>query len=133
MRSVCALLAVVLSLLFAACGEGVRPVLGELVVDSVTGDAIHCHVEVVDGVPDDYAFYYATTKSEVEKNNASRVRGTWDAAVLSAGIEGLRPNTTYYIRAYAMNLYGRVYTATISTRTLPREPMMDDNEYPTID
>jgi len=133
MKGICRLLAVALPLLFTACGEGVRPVLGELVVDSVTSDAVHCHVEVLDGVPDGYAFYYATTKSEVEKGNAAWVRGTYDAAVLSAGIEGLRPNTTYYIRAYAINLYGRTYTATIATRTLPRIPMMDDNDYPTIE
>lgn len=133
MKCVCGVLAAVSALLFTACDEGERPVLGELVVDSVGSDAVYCHVAVMEGTPVDYAFCYATTKSGVEKSDAASVRGEYGDAALSAVVSDLKPNTTYYIRAYAMNFYGRTYTETVSVRTLPRVPTMDDNDYPTID
>lgn len=120
-------------MLFTACEKGERPVLGELVVDSVAFDAIYCHVDVAEGAPDDYAFYYATTKGVVESNKATYVEGDYREGMLCAAIEGLKPNTVYYIRAYAMNSNGRTYTETISEKTQARFPEMDDNDFPAVD
>ncbi|MBR4312101.1 MAG: fibronectin type III domain-containing protein [Bacteroidaceae bacterium] len=107
--------------------------LGPLVVDSTTSDAIHCSVEVAGGIPIDYGFYYATSKDAAEKITAPKVKGTYDLIQVNASLEGLESNTTYYIRAYAMNMRGRVYTETIEAKTLTRMPEANDNQYPDIE
>lgn len=120
-------------MLFTACEEEAQTVLGELKVEPTTCNTISCQVEVVDGMPDECLFYYATTKKAAEKNKAENVKGVYDGAVVNATIENLKPNTTYYIRACAMNGFGRTSTETVSAKTPPRIPAMDDNNYPTID
>ena len=72
-------------------------------------------------------------KKAAEKNRAENVKGVYDGAVVNATIENLKPNTTYYIRACAMNGFGRTSTETVSAKTPPRIPAMDDNNFPTID
>ena len=121
-----------LALLLTACNKGERPVLGDLVIDSVTCDAIHCHAEVIDHIPDYCAFCYGTTQSEAEKKHSknNQVTGTCSATLIKGTVDKLKPNTTYYIRAYAMNSNGRTYTETIATTTLPSVPAMDDNLFP---
>ena len=122
-----------LAVLFVACEKGEQPVLGGFVIDSMTYNTVYCHVEVIEGEPDDCVFYYATSKKEAEKNNAANVKGVCDGTICNGTIGDLNPNTTYYIRACAMNSYGRTYTTTISTKTPPRIPAIEDNDYPTID
>ena len=133
MRGMCGGLIVASALLLTACDKGVSPVLGELVCDSVTCNAAFCHVEVVEGVPDDYTFYYATTKSGAEKNSAASVKGTYSESIVYGVVDGLPPNTTYHIRVCAMNGHGRANTETIEVKTAARVPVLDDNNYPTID
>lgn len=106
--------------------------LGELVVDEVTGDAIYCHVAVSGMAPDDYGFYYATSKSDVEKNDATKVPGTYSQEAVIGVIEGLKPYTTYYIKAYAMNMFGRRTTQTVAVTTQFGVPGAGDNEFPDI-
>ena len=129
----CGILAMAANLLITACSKGESPILSELIIDGVTHEAIHCHVDISEGKVDDHAFFYATTKMDVEKSSANKEKGTHSATNLEATISGLNPNTTYYLRAYAINNHGRTYTATISTRTLPRVPTLEDNDYPIID
>lgn len=126
-------MAVSFIMLFVACEEGEQTVLGELKIDSTTCNTISCHVEVVEGMPDECLFYYATTKKAAEKNRADYVKGVYDGAVVNGTIDKLKPNTTYYIRACAINGFGRTSTETVSTKTPPRVPAMGDNNYPTID
>ena len=119
--------------LFSCKAEEQTLTLGPLVVDNITSDAIHCSVEVTGGIPIDYGFYYATSKAEAEKITAKKVKGIYDFIQFNASLEGLESNTTYYIRAYAMNMRGRVYTETIEVKTLTRMPEANDNQYPDID
>ena len=129
----CCILAIVSNLLMTSCNKGEAPVLSELKIDSITHNSIHCHVDVINGNIDDHAFYYATTKNNAENSNAISEKGFHNEKTLEATIKGLESNTTYYLRAYAINNYGRTYTTTISTRTLPRVPTIEDNNYPSID
>ncbi len=108
-------------------------ILGPLVVEGTTSDAIHCSVEVIGGIPIDYGFYYATSTDKVEKLTANKIKGTYDFTNINGNFEGLKANTTYYIRAYAMNMRGRIYTETIEAKTLPRMPEANDNQYPDIE
>lgn len=120
------------TLFLVACNTEEPPTLGTLIVNDVTSDVIQCCVAVSDATPDDYGFYYATSKSEAEKATANKVKGTYNSNYINGSIERLTPNTVYYIRAYAMNVSGRVYTKTIEVRTLPRTPQSNDNKYPDI-
>ena len=129
----CGILVIASNLLMTSCSKGEGPVLSELTIDSITHNTIHCHVDVINGNVDDHAFFYATTKKNAENSNADSEKGVYNATTLGATIKGLESNTTYYLRAYAINNYGRTYTTTISTRTLPRVPAIEDNNYPTID
>lgn len=106
--------------------------LGEIVVDEVTDNAIRCHVAVSGMAPDVYGFYYATSKSGVESSDAWQVEGVCYQETIVGVIEGLRPYTTYYIRAYAMNMFGRKTTQTIAVTTQFGVPGPDDNIYPDI-
>lgn len=133
MKNLCRACVAVMAMLIVSCAQKVPPVLGELMIDSVTSDKVCCHVEVNGEGILDVAFNYATTKSAAEKNHASKVQGTYDVTTINGEIGGLKPNTTYYIRAYAMNSYGRTYTEIVSVKTMPQIPAMDDNEHPTVD
>lgn len=117
--------------LFSCEGEE-KPQLGTLIIEHVTHDAISCQVEVLGGEVVDYGFYYATTKEAAERSGAPKERGTQSGGVLKATIGGLKANTTYYIRAYGMNSGGRTSTETRSVKTTSRTPMVDDNDYPTM-
>lgn len=130
LRGVCV---TVVAVLLASCEQGRPPVLGELIIDSVTFDKVCCHVAVINGMPLEVAFNYGTTKNAAEKNYASKVKGTYDGTTICGEIGELKPNTTYYIRAYAMNSNGRTYTPTVSVKTLSKVPSIDDNEHPKVD
>ena len=129
----CGLWMAVSVILFAACEKGEQPLLGELVIDGMTYNTVYCHVEVIGGEPDECTFYYATSKKEAEKNKTSKVKGVFDGSVYNGTLGDLNPNTTYYIRACAINSNGRTNTTTVSTKTPPRVPAIGDNDYPTID
>ncbi len=119
-------------LLLFSCEREEKPRLGTLIIEHVTHDAISCQVEVLGGEVIDYGFYHATTKEAAEKSGAPKEKGTRSGGVLKATIGGLKANTTYYIRAYGMNSSGRTYTETLSVKTTSRTPMVDDNDYPTM-
>lgn len=120
------------TVLLFACELEEPLTLGKLVVDEVTGNAIHCHVDVSGTVPDDYGFYYATSKDEVLSVKAGKVEGTYSEGVISGVIERLAPYTTYYISAYAMNTSGRRTTQIVAVTTPFGMPAPDDNVYPDI-
>lgn len=120
------------TMLLGACELEEPLVLGELVIDEVTGTAICCHVAVSGMAPDDCGFYYATSKSEAEKSDAKRVEAIYSQQAMSGVIQGLLPHTTYYIRAYAMNMFGRKTTQTVAVTTQYGVPGPDDNVYPDI-
>ena len=127
------LLFVLLVPLLAACDAEELVTLGTLEVDETTGDAIHCHFEVSGDMPMDCGFYYATTKVGVESWTASKVRGRYGLREVQGVIEGLNPNTTYFVRGYVMTVRGRVCTETLPVKTTLRTPQADDNKYPDID
>lgn len=121
------------ALSFIACDVEEPLALGELVVDAVTGDAIYCHVDISGAAPDDCGFYYATSANDVEKSVAEKVKGAYASGAFLGVIKDLEPYTTYYIRAYAMNVRGREYTNTIAVKTSFVLPESDDNVYPDIE
>lgn len=127
------LLVVLVAPLLAACDTEELVTLGALEVDEATSDAIHCHFEVSGDLPFDCGFYYATTKVGAESRTASKVQGSYGLQNVHGLIEGLNPNTTYFVRGYVMTVRGRVYTETLPVKTNLRTPQGDDNRYPDID
>ena len=113
-----------LALSLFACDIEEPLALGTLTVTDITASSIHCSVSINNQMPSICGFYYSTSKSDVEKKIADSINGI---------IEGLKPNTTYYIRAHAMNFSGKTYTEVVAVKTLTRTPESDDNIYPDID
>ena len=73
-------------------------------------------------------------KMTLKKKIAESIDGImYGVEEFSGIIEDLRPNTTYYIRAYAMNFSGRTYSEIVAVKTLTRTPESNDNVYPDID
>ena len=128
------LLPIALATLFLfACNTEEPLMLSTPIVSKTTDNTIHCSVRVDGAIPIDCGFYYATSKEEAEKISANKVRGTYLLNEISGVIEGLSPNTTYYIRGYAMNVRGKTYSETIEIKTYTRTPDANDNEYPSIE
>lgn len=123
-----------MALSFHACDIEEPLALGTLMVTDITGNSIHCSVSINSQMPSICGFYYSTSKSDVEKNIADNISGIMYGVDEFGGIiEGLQPNTTYYIKAHAMNFSGRAYTEIVAVKTLTRTPESDDNIYPGID
>ncbi len=112
-------------------GVGELPVLGTVVVDEVTTDAIVCHVEVTEGDVVDCGFYYGTSKVNVANGKADKVMGNYSASVIQGEITGLAPNKEYYIMAYGVNAAGTGVTELVKAKTLSCTPSVDDNKHPT--
>lgn len=125
------LIAVIL-LTVGSCTTEVAPVLTATFVDSVAVDAVYCHTTVTEGSVDDCGFYYGTSKNSVSNNKSEKVAATHSASVISGVITGLTPNTTYYVKGYAMNERGKTSTEMISVKTLTRSPGAGDNLHPGI-
>lgn len=123
-----------LALSLFACDIEEPLALGTLTVTDVTASSIHCSVSINNQMPSVCGFYYSTSKSDVEKKIADSINGImYGVEEFSGIIEGLKPNTTYYIRAHAMNFSGKTYTEVVAVKTLTRTPESDDNIYPDID
>lgn len=120
-------------LLLTSCNREEPLIVEPLTTTNVTSDAIHCQAGVSGATPDDCGFYYSTSENEVEEKKANKIQGTCTSTEISGIIGNLKPNTTYYIKAYAMNSRGMVYTETIKAKTLTRMPEASDNQYPDID
>ena len=127
------LLVVLVTSLLSACDVEDIVTLGPLNINEVTSDAIHCSVEVSGEMPFDCGFCYATTKIGAESSTASKVKAIYRQHDISGTIEGLKPNTTYFVRGYVMTVRGRICTETLSVKTTLRTPQGDDNRYPDID
>ena len=119
--------------LWCGCEVEDTVMLGTPVADQVTATTIDCHVAISGtAIPIDCGFYYGTSKDDVERYRAEKVKGLFLIDGFSATIEDLSPNTTHYIMGYAMNIRGRAYTETIEVTTPARAPEHTDNNYPGI-
>lgn len=120
--------------LFVACESDVAPVLGTLsvVIDENTPDIIACSVEVVEGSVADCGFYYGTSKNSVSTGKATKAVGTYDGSAVRGELEGLTPNTTYYIKAYAINEKGMANSEIVQVKTAADVPGAGDNQYPNV-
>ncbi len=119
-------------LTITSCDTEVPPVLTATIADSVNVDAIYCHTTVIEGSVEDCGFYYGTSKNSVTNGKGEKVQATHSASVINGVITGLKPNTTYYIKGYAMNEKGQGDTEVVMVKTLERSPEADDNGYPGI-
>lgn len=63
-------------------------------------------------------FVYATFSNPTLETNEGSITVEPQAQVLSATINNLLPNTTYYINAYATNTFGTAYSTGVSFTTL---------------
>ena len=115
-----------------SCDKEVPPVLTATIADSITVDAIYCHTTVIEGGVEDCGFYYGTSKNNVNTGKSEKVQAVHSASVVSGTITGLKPNTTYYVRGYAMNEKGQAFTDLISVKTLEQSPDAGDNPPPGI-
>lgn len=122
----------VILLTMSSCSTEVPPVLTATIADSITVDAVYCHTTVTEGSVEDCGFYYGTSKSSVNNGKSEKVQATHSASVISGVITGLKPNTTYYIKGYAMNEKGQGSTEMITVKTLTRSPEAGDNLHPGI-
>ena len=129
----CGLMVVLFTSLLSACDVEDVIALGALEIDKVTSDAIHCNIDIDGDIPFDCGFYYATTRIGVESKSASKVEATHEAHGISGVIDGLIPNTTYFVRGYAMTTRGWIYSDIVSVKTTARPPQSNDNKYPDID
>lgn len=121
------------AILLCSCEVDESLTLEALVIDNVTANTIDCSVTISGtSIPIDCGFYYGTSKNDVEKWGAEKAKGLFLIDRFSGTIENLNPNTTYYIRAYAMNIRGREHTETLEVKTLTRAPEYNDNNYPGI-
>ena len=121
-----------LLLCFTSCDELEAPVLGEIVVGDLSSNSITCSVAVDGGDIAESGFYYGTSKLSVTNDKASKAQATLSDGSLSTVINGLKPNTTYYIKGYAMNSAGRAMTVVVEVKTLANVPGADDNPYPEV-
>jgi|GEM_PF-6126121 len=122
----------VILLTVSSCTVEIPPVLTAIVVDSITVDAVYCRIAVTEGSVDDCGFYYGTSKNSVSNNKSEKVAAIHSASEISGVITGLTPNTTYYIKGYAMNEKGKANTEMIAVKTLTRSPEVGDNLHPGI-
>lgn len=118
--------------LFTACDKEVMPVLGDISVttDENNPEVITCTVDVVEGSVADGGFYYGTNKNSVSNGKATQLAGTYTGTAIQGEIKGLVPNTTYYIKAYAINEKGIANTEVVQVKTAARIPGAGDNQYP---
>lgn len=119
-------------LLVTSCEKEVPPVLDVIIVDNVMADEICCHANVLEGGVEECGFYYGTSRTSVINERAEKVQATYASSSIKVSFTGLKANTTYYIKGYAMNEKGRAETEIVSIKTLYRIPESDDNNYPDI-
>ena len=121
-----------LLLCVTSCVQLEPPTIGAITIDKVTSDGITCSVTVEGDEIADCGFYYGTSKLNVTNNKGSKVQSTLSAGSFSAVITDLKPNTTYYIKGYAMNEAGEATTAIVDVKTSANVPEADDNKYPEV-
>lgn len=106
--------------------------LGEMTIGTIASDGIKCSA-IADGDEIvECGFYYGTSKLSVTNDKSSKVQATQSEGTISAAITGLTPNTTYYIKGFAMNAAGRAITAVVEVKTLANVPEAGDNQYPEV-
>lgn len=120
--------------LLTACETEVMPSLGaiSIAIDENNPEVITCSVEVTEGSVADGGFYYGTNKNSVSNGKATKFAGTYTGTAIQGEIKGLIPNTTYYIKAYAINEKGIANTEVVQVKTAARIPGAGDNPYPGI-
>jgi len=77
-------------------------------------------------------FCYSST-NKLPATEDSSIQSSDVTPTFAAGITGLLPETTYYVRAFASNERGIAYSETYTVKTLasgPVTPEVDDNEPP---
>lgn len=119
-------------LCFTSCDKESLPLLTEVAISDITANSVNCFVVVSMGNVDDCGFYYGTSKLSVTNNKGTRVQTTCDSQSFGTVIAGLTPNTTYYIKGYAMNEKGEATTGVVEVKTLVNLPGASDNQYPEV-
>ena len=122
----------VMLLCLTSCDKETAPVLNEITVADITANSVSCTVSVAEGNVEDCGFYYGTSKLNVTNSKGTRVQVAYASPTFSTVITGLTPNTTYYIKGYAMNEKGEATTAIVEIKTLVNIPDVDDNKYPEV-
>ena len=118
--------------LLVACEQEAAPLLGTLsvAVDASNPEVLSCSVEVIEGDVADCGFYYGTSKNSVSNGKSDKVAGTYVGTTIQGEITKLIANTTYFIRAYAMNEKGQTFTEVVQVKTAASKPGADDNLHP---
>ena len=96
------------------------PVLGELDVYNITVSDITCSSSIIssgNGIVSDCGFCYSKS-SNPTINDAKISIGVSSDGLLGKTITGLQENTTYYVRAYAINESGAAYSDEVKVTTL---------------
>lgn len=117
-------------LFFVSCEVGESPLIGAIVIDETTSNAITLHVDIEAGEVTDCGIYYGTSKVRVTNGTSDQIKGECSGTSIQGKITGLAPNKEYYLRVYGMNEFGRCETEVVKVRTLSRTPSIDDNKHP---
>lgn len=117
-------------LFFVSCEVGESPLIGAIVIDETTSNAITLHVDIETGEVTDCGIYYGTSKVRVTNGTSDQIKGECSGTSIQGKITGLAPNKEYYLRVYGMNEFGRCETEVVKVRTLSRTPSIDDNKHP---
>ncbi|MBE6291630.1 MAG: hypothetical protein E7091_04330 [Bacteroidales bacterium] len=115
-----------------SCETETMPVVGAIQTTETTETTISCSCPMPSQKVQDYGFYYGDSASDVDGNRSEKVAGTKNGTNFTAEITDLNSNTTYYIKAYAINKKGVGYSEVIRAKTEPCIPGADDNEYPEL-
>jgi hypothetical protein len=104
-------------------------------VTNITAGSAKCSGEVAsdgNGTVTAYGHCWSTKQNPTIEENDGTVGSGNIAVPFTSSMTDLEQNTTYYIRAYAMNMFGRKTTQTVAVTTQYGVPGPDDNVYPDI-
>lgn len=98
------------------------PVLSEVEINNYTGTSISVSAQILEDhstTIEKQGFCWSTESQEPTiQHNALDLNDQIGSSTFSATINELNPNTTYYIRAYAINSEGVGYSQTVTCKTL---------------
>jgi uncharacterized protein (TIGR02145 family) len=109
-KSLCILLSTGILCIYSCKKESDNPKISTFEVKHVTTTTVDCGGEIItsgSSTISDFGICWSTSSSPAIENETKKAEG--NAVVINCRIEGLIPQTAYYIRAFATNSEGTYY------------------------
>lgn len=103
------------------------PALGSVAISNITSTSASLQGTITSHGGEDVAeagFYYSTDES-LDPSNSIQIEIKSPGTTFSKSIEGLTPNTKYYVKSYAKNSIGTTYSAVTNFTTLASTPVVN--------